>query len=248
MEDFKNTNKMVVREELYNKLFQKDKLNIVYSEPGRGAGFICKAIINHLAFEEDFQVIEAIDTESANNTLRDLCDDIYALKRLQERTGHKLEKALLFYVDITDVSNPKLIENIQRLYENKIIQSLNIWILFKTVKEFITKCKGNENPINLSIIKVVNNNSYVRIFPSLEYGKVFKGDSKEEIDNYIIDESIEALSNDNIPIHTNIEHCRNIIQDACENAHNIKIEENLYKVYKYLAKVSNKLKNEIIDI
>ncbi len=242
MEDFKNK-QFIIKEELYDKIFKKDKLNIIYSEPGQGVGFICKNIIKHLALKEDFNIIETHDTESVNSTLRDLCDDVYALKRLRTRTGHKLEKPILYYVDITNLNNARFIDNIQRLYDTKIIQDLNIWVLFKTTKEFYIKDTARYNTINFSNIKLKNNITYIRNFPELNYIKLYENDKLDNVE-LDINNSLDFLYNNDIPIHKNIINCVDIINDCCTLTSNLTIATNLLRCRDFLSKVSKKLKED----
>lgn len=189
MEDFKNTTKVpVIREEIYNKIFKKDKLNIVYSKPGVGAGAVCNIIIKLLNTKEDFTLIKAIDSKSANSTIRDLCDDVYALKRLQEKTNQKLEKPILYYIDITD-TDIKMIQNIYRLFSEEIIQSLNIWVIFKTVNiKEISRFEKYKDGLfaNFFEVKVIDDITYVDLFPD-GCCRLFEKAILNENDKFIVD-------------------------------------------------------------
>ena len=147
MEDFKNNN--VIKKSLYDKLFCKDKFNIIggYEKDQELLDYIVNDLISELRTKDDIQIIKEGTTTFYDKSLRDLCDDVYALKRLQERGQYKAEKASLYYIDFYGCSE-KMFDNVNLLYEKNIIQSLNIYLLFKTtnrsfVEDHLKNCITN---------------------------------------------------------------------------------------------------------
>ena len=241
MEDFKNTDAPVIREEIYDKIFKKDKLNIVYSIPGRGAGFLCKNLIVNLKKEiPNLKVVEAIDAQSVDKVLRNLFDDIYAIKRLKDLTDITLPP-ILYYIDISDIS-PNLENKIHELYNKDIIKNLNIFILLKTCSHNSTVDKDTNRS------SISNNSNTIYIENEHTNYRLFLGNTQEESIKKVIENSVESLSNESIPMYINIEHCRNIIDNACSYIKDIITIENLQKCNSYLIKVGNKLKENETSI
>ena len=91
---------------------------------------------------------------------------------------------------------------------------------------------------DICCIQINNRGPYYKVFSDIELS-----------DKKCMDDSVESLSNESIPMYINIEHCRDIITDACDYIKDIITIENLQKCNSYLKKVGNKLKeNETFSI